>query len=133
MPATDLDPQRWRRDGDVLCYSHRRPGQFQKVALGWCLAWPHDKTLSSGEVDYDGHISRRGDTHVRSLLYEAATMILTRSTAESTLRTWGLALRERVGFKRAAVAVARKLAVTMHAMLRSGEIVRPHGRGCRLI
>jgi transposase len=49
-------------------------------------------------------------------------VILTRSTAESTLRTWGLALRERVGFKRAAVAVARKLAVTMHAMLRSGEM-----------
>ena len=73
-------------------------------------------------MDYDGHISRRGDTNVRSLLYEAATVILTRATAESTLRTWGLALRERVGFKRAAVAVARKLAVTMHAMLRSGEM-----------
>jgi transposase len=57
-----------------------------------------------------------------SLLYEAATVILTRSSAESTLRTWGLALRERVGFKRAAVAVARRLSVTMHAMLRSGEL-----------
>ena len=63
-----------------------------------------------------------GGLNVRSLLYEAATVILTRSTAESTLRTWGLNLRERVGFKRAAVAVARKLAVTMHAMLRSGEM-----------
>ena len=41
----------------------------------------------SGEVDYDGHISRRGDTHVRSLLYEAAIVILTRSPPESTLRT----------------------------------------------
>ena len=29
-------------------------------------------------------------------------------------------LRERLGFKRAAVAVARKLAVTMHAMLKTG-------------
>jgi hypothetical protein len=34
-----------------------------------------------------------------------------------TLRTWGLQLRERIGFKRAAVAVARKLAVIMHTML----------------
>ena len=34
----------------------------------------------------------------------------------------GSSSRERVGFKRAAVAVARKLAVTMHAMLRSGEM-----------
>jgi transposase len=33
-----------------------------------------------------------------------------------------LKLREKVGFKRAAVAVARKLAVIMHAMLRSGEL-----------
>ena len=59
---------------------------------------------------------------MRSLLFEAATVILTRSAAESGLRTWGLALKERLGFKRAAVAVARKLAVTMHAMLRSGEM-----------
>ncbi len=76
------------------------------------------RRYQSGEVDYAGHISRRGDRHLRGLLYEAATVILTRSTAESDLRTWGLKLRERVGFKRAAIAVARKLAVTMHAMLR---------------
>src|SRR3954454_8417948 len=76
----------------------------------------------SGEVDYDGHISRRGDTHLRGLLYEAATVLLTRTSAESSLRTWGLKLKERIGFKRAAVAVARKLAVIMHAMLRSGQL-----------
>jgi transposase len=75
----------------------------------------------SGEVDYDGHISRRGDDHLRGLLYEAATVILTRAVADSALRTWGRKLWERLGFKRAAVAVARKLAVIMHAMLKSGE------------
>jgi transposase len=74
------------------------------------------------EIDYDGHISRRGDTHLRGLLYEAATVLLTRTSAESSLRTWGLKLKERIGFKRAAVAVARKLAVVMHAMLRSGQL-----------
>ncbi len=47
---------------------------------------------------------------------------LTRASADSGLRAWGLKLRERVGFKRAAVAVARKLAVTMHAMLKSGAL-----------
>jgi transposase len=73
-------------------------------------------------VDYDGHISRRGDRHLRGLLYEAATVILTRSSADSGLRKWGLALRQRLGFKRAAVAVARKLAVTMYAMLKTGEL-----------
>src|SRR5215203_5314302 len=53
----------------------------------------------SGEVDYDGPISRRGDTHLRGLLYEAATVVLTRTSAESSLRTWGLKLKERIGFK----------------------------------
>ncbi|MCP3468683.1 MULTISPECIES: IS110 family transposase [unclassified Bradyrhizobium] len=79
------------------------------------------RRYQSGEVDYDGHISRRGDHHLRGLLYEAATVILTRSAANSSLRTWGLKLRERIGFKRAAVAVARKLAVIMHSMLKTGE------------
>lgn len=59
---------------------------------------------------------------MRSLLYEAASVILTRSSAESALRDWGVKLRERIGFKRAAVAVARKLAVIMLAMLKSGEL-----------
>ena len=80
------------------------------------------RRYQSGEVDYDGHISRRGDNQLRSLLYEAALVILTRSSAESTLRDWGLRLKERIGFKRAAVAVARKLAVIMHSMLKSGEL-----------
>ena len=79
------------------------------------------RRYQSGEVDYDGHISRRGDNHLRGLLYEAATVILTRAVADSALRTWGRKLWERLGFKRAAVAVARKLAVIMHAMLKSGE------------
>ena len=87
-------------------------------------AWPGLTTrrYQSGEVDYDGHISRRGDSHLRGLLYEAATVILTRARADSSLRSWGLKLREKAGFKRAAVAVARKLSVIMHRMLTTGEI-----------
>ena len=55
------------------------------------------------------------------MLYEAATVLLTRSRSECDLRKWGLQLRERLGFKRATVAVARKLAVIMHSMLITGE------------
>ena len=84
------------------------------------------RRFQSGEVDHDGHISRRGDTRLRSLLYEAAAVILNRSTDTSTLRSWGLELKERLGFKRAAVALARKLAVIMHAMLSTGELFDPH-------
>ena len=61
---------------------------------------------------------------MRGLLYEAATVLLTRSQVDSDLRAWGLKLRERLGFKRAAVAVARKLAVVMHSILKSGQSSR---------
>ena len=98
------------------------PNNFRKSRSVGAWLGLTTRRYQSGQIDYDGHISRRGDRHVRSLLYEAATVILTCSSAESGLRTWGLALKERLGFKRAAVAVARKLAVTMHAMLRSGEM-----------
>lgn len=49
-------------------------------------------------------------------------VILTRSLADSDLRTWGLKLKERIGYKRAAVAMARKLAVITHAMLRADTL-----------
>ena len=97
------------------------PGNFSKSRSVGAWLGLTTRRYQSGEVDYDGRISRRGDRHLRGLLYEAATVVLTRSSADSTLRSWGLKLRERVGFKRAAVAVARKLAVTMHAMLKNGE------------
>lgn len=83
------------------------------------------RRYQSGEVDYSGRISRRGDRHLRGLLYEAALVILTRSKAQSDLQTWALKLKERVGTKRAAVALARKLAVTMHAMLKTGSVFNP--------
>jgi transposase len=98
------------------------PDNFKKSRSVGAWLGLTTRRYQSGEVDYDGHISRRGDRHLRGLLYEAATVILTRASAESALRTWGLKLRERIGFKRAAVAVARKLAVMMHAMLKSGEV-----------
>ena len=98
------------------------PDNFRKSRSVGAWLGLTTRRYQSGEVDYDGHISRRGDHHLRGLLYEAATVILTRSSIDSALRRWGLKLRERIGFKRAAVAVARKLAVTMHAMLKSGAL-----------
>jgi len=98
------------------------PANFKKSRSVGAWLGLTTRRYQSGQVDYDGHISRRGDHHLRGLLYEAATVILTRSSADSTLRAWGVKLRERVGFKRAAVAVARKLAVMMHAMLKTGEL-----------
>ncbi len=84
------------------------PNNFRKSRSVGAWLGLTTRRYQSGEVDYDGHISRRGDRHLRGLLYEAATVNLTRSSADSALRTWSLKLRERIGFKRAAVAVARK-------------------------
>jgi transposase len=56
----------------------------------------------------------------RSYLFEAANVILTRVTRPTPLRAWGLRLKERTGLKKAQVAVARKLAVTMHAIWSDG-------------
>jgi transposase len=101
------------------------PANFKNSRAVGAHAGLTPRSYQSGEIDYDGHISKRGDKRVRPLLYEAAIVVLTRVRAESALRRWGLKLKDRVGFKRAAVAVARKLAVIMHAMWRDGATFDP--------
>ena len=71
-----------------------RPDNFRKSRSVGAWIGLTTRRYQSGEVDYEGHISRRGDAHLRGLLYEAAAVILTRSSTHSTLRTWGLQLRE---------------------------------------
>ena len=51
-------------------------------------------------------------------LFEAAGVLLTRVPRWCKLKAWGLGLAKRVGFKKAKVAVARKLAVILHRMWR---------------
>lgn len=76
----------------------------------------------SGEMDYNGRISKRGDRVIRHQLYEAANAILTRVKKPSSLQSWGLRIAKRSGLKKARIAVARKLAVIMHQMLQTGEL-----------
>jgi transposase len=78
------------------------------------------KKYQSGETDYSGRISKIGDSSVRAALYEAAHVILTRAVKGSTLKSWAAKLAKRAGLKKAAVALARKLAVIMHRMLTDG-------------
>jgi len=73
----------------------------------------------SGETDRTGGISRRGDRLMRTYLFEAAASLLIRVRQNSAVKTWGKDLAKRMGFKHAAAAVARKLAVVLHAMWRS--------------
>jgi transposase len=76
----------------------------------------------SGEIDWVGRITKQGDTMVRKLLYEAANSILTRARKAFALKSWAMKIARRRGLKKARVALARRLAVIMHAMLRDGTL-----------
>jgi transposase len=71
---------------------------------------------ASGEIDWSGRISKCGDAMLRSYLFEAAGVLLTRVPKWSALKAWGMRLAKRNGLKKAKVAVARKLAVILHRM-----------------
>jgi transposase len=76
----------------------------------------------SGELDWTGRITKQGDGTVRKLLYEAANSILSRCQETFALKTWAMKIVKRRGLKKARVALARRLAVIMHAMLRDGTL-----------
>ncbi|MQX75936.1 IS110 family transposase [Sinorhizobium medicae] len=97
------NPGRFRRSRDLGAYLGLVPRRFQ-----------------SGEVDYTGSISKCGDRRVRTLLYEAANVMLTRYRGALKLKDWALAIAKRSTMRKARVALARRLAIIMHAMLRHG-------------
>lgn len=110
--STVEDPSRFKRSGDIGAYFGLTPRVHQ-----------------SGEVDRTGRITKTGDGLTRGYLFEAATVLLTRIERPTPLRLWGLRLKERAGLKKAQVAVARKLAVMMHAIWTDGTAFewRPAG------
>ena len=79
------------------------------------------KRYQSGEIDYTGRISKIGDKSVRTALYQAAHIILTRPVKASALKSWAMQLAKRIGMAKAKVALARKLAVILHRMLVEGK------------
>jgi len=101
------DPERFARSSSVGAYVGLTPRRHQ-----------------SGEEDYTGHISRCGDKLLRTYLFEAAGIILHRVSRWSTLKAWGTRLARRIGTMKATVAVARKLSVILHRMLRDGSEFR---------
>jgi transposase len=82
------------------------------------------KKYQSGETEITGGISKVGDAMVRMALYEAANVLLSRTTRFSTLKRWALEVARRRGVKRAKVALARKLASVLHRMWIDGSEFR---------
>ncbi len=71
------------------------------------------KRHQSGEIDYDGGVSKSGDSMLRTMPYEAAQSLLTHPGKWSWLKAWGMRVAHRRGMRRAIVAVARRLAGRM--------------------
>jgi len=74
----------------------------------------------SGEINRSGSISKCGDDMMRTMLYEAAHIVLVRSTRWSWLKAWAMKIAKTRGLKKAIVALARRLAVVMHRMWMDG-------------
>jgi transposase len=105
--STVEDPARFGNSRAVGAHLGLTPRQYQ-----------------SGEIDRSGRISRCGDSLARTLMYEAAVVVLTRVKRPSSLKDWALAIAHRSGFGKARVALARKLSVILHTIWRSGEPFR---------
>jgi len=81
------------------------------------------KRDQSGQTDKQLHITKAGDVYLRRLLVGSAQFILGAFGPDCDLRRFGLKLAARGGKnakRRAVVAVARKLAVLMHRLWKSG-------------
>lgn len=101
------DPSRFRRSRDVGPHFGLTPRKYQ-----------------SGEIDVTGSISKVGDRMVRTALYEAASVMLTRTVRMSPLKSWAMGVARRRGAKKARVALARKLGVVLHRMWVDGTSFR---------
>jgi transposase len=97
--ATIDDPKRFRRSRSVGAYLGLTPRRYQ-----------------SGEVDRAGRITKVGDGETRTALFEAANVILRPSTRWSSMKAWAMKIAGRQGARRAKVALARRMAVTLHRM-----------------
>lgn len=105
------DPDRFARSREVAPYLGLVPRRY-----------------ASGRRDPELSITKAGDKHLRRLLVQCAQYILGPLAKESDLGRWGheLAARgKKNAKKRAVVAVARKLAVLLHALWRSEEDYEP--------
>jgi len=105
------DPSRFAKSRQVGPYLGLAPGRDQ-----------------SGDTDKQMRVTRSGDKLLRKLLVGSAHYVLGPFGPDTDLRRWGLLRAARgggQGKKRAVVAVARRLAVLLHALWVGGKPYRP--------
>jgi transposase len=114
--------------GPVVALTYRAtvdvPARFRNSkAVGAAFGLTPAK-YQSGEINRSGAISKCGDDMMRVMLYEAAQILLVRSTRWSWLKAWAMQIAKRRGLKKAIVALARRLAVIMHRIWVDGTEFR---------
>lgn len=96
------DPDRFQRASDVGSYLGLNPKRYQ-----------------SGDVSLTLGITKNGSKLTRSHLFSAA-LTFGKSAPDCALKRWYFALRQRRGGRRARVALARKLAIILLTMWKTG-------------
>lgn len=100
-------------------------GDFKQFSNGaqfgaWIGLTPRQH--SSGGKSNLGGITKRGDTYLRTLLIQGAkSAVMTAHRRGDRISAWALALRERSGWQKAAVALANKNARILWAVMTRGE------------
>ena len=104
------------RGGDDVQIGDRRARALRAIPGGGRALRPDAEEVPVRRDRRTGRISKVGDAMVRTALFEAANVMLTRAVRFSRLKAWALGVASRQGMKRAKVALARKLAMVMHRM-----------------
>src|ERR1700726_3010234 len=114
--------------GPVVALTYRAtvdvPARFRKSKSVGAVFGLTCSKYQSGEIDWSGRISRCGDEMMRTMLYEAAQVMLTRTNKWSWLKAWAMQIAKRRGMKKAIVALARRLAVILHRIWVDGTEFR---------
>lgn len=104
--------------GPVVALTYRAtvdvPARFRNSRAVGAVFGLTPSRYQSGEINRTGAISRCGDEMMRVMLYEAAQIMLVRTTKWSWLKGWAMKIARHRGKKKAIVALARRLAVIMH-------------------
>ena len=97
------------------------PNRFKNGRLVGAYIGCVPTLYESGEISIKGSISKTGPAYLRSLLHEAAIVLLTRTKKWSKLKAWGMKLARSKGTKKASIALARKMSTILWRMWQTKE------------
>ena len=111
--------------GPIVALTYRAtvdvPARFRNSkAVGAVFGLTPSK-YQSDEVNRTGAISRCGNEMMPMMLYEAAQIVLVRSTKWSWLKAWAMKIARHRGMKKAIVALARRLAAARQSRWESRD------------